>query len=55
MSEVSNEQVAHDLAIAVVTAQLAKKSNPSADIHWLNQYESAYREFLHLTKSYRHN
>lgn len=49
MSEIiSNEQLAHDLAIAVVSAQLAHESNVSASISVISKYEYAYSKLLDL-------
>ncbi|KEZ14837.1 hypothetical protein Lp90_1021 [Lactiplantibacillus plantarum] len=49
----TNEQLAHDLAIAVVTAKLEKKSNPNADVSVVNDYDMAYRQLLSIVKQTR--
>lgn len=51
--KISNEQLAHDLAIAVVSAQLSKESNVSAGISVLSKYEDAYDYMLDLIKRTR--
>lgn len=45
---ISNEQIAHDLAIAVAEAKLSKSNNPSANIAVINDYQSAKKTFLNL-------
>lgn len=49
----TDEQLAHDLAVAVVTAKLEKKSNPNADISVVNNYDMAYRQLLSIVKQTR--
>ncbi|MBM6585190.1 hypothetical protein [Pediococcus acidilactici] len=49
----TNEQLAHDLAIAVVTAKLEKKSNPNADVSVVNDYDMAYRQLLSIVNRTR--
>ncbi|WP_334427443.1 MULTISPECIES: hypothetical protein [unclassified Levilactobacillus] len=49
----TDEQLAHDLAVAVVTAKLEKKSNPNADISVVNDYDMAYRQLLSIVKQTR--
>ena len=49
----TDEQLAHDLAVAVVTAKLEKKSNPNANISVVNDYDMAYRQLLSIVKQTR--
>ena len=49
----TNEQIAHDLAVAVVTAKLSQKSNPSADISLVSDYDNAYHRLLDLVQRTR--
>ena len=44
----SNEQIAHDLAIAFVSAKLSKETYISSDISVITAYEDAYSDFLRL-------
>ena len=48
MSQISNAQLAHDLAVAVVSAQLSKEDNVSAGISVISKYEEAYDTLLGL-------
>ena len=47
---ISKEQIAHDLAIAVVTAKLSKKNYPQSNMQLLTDYESEFNEILRLQK-----
>lgn len=49
---ISNEQLAHDLALSVVTAKLNKQAYPSADIAVIKEYKNAYTRLLSLIKRY---
>lgn len=53
MTKPSNEEVAHGLALAVVTAKLSKQSNPKADISVIREYDNAYRQLLSLVERTR--
>lgn len=47
---ISKEQIAHDLAIAVVTAKLSKKNYPQSNMQLLTDYNSEFNEILRLQK-----
>ncbi|ABD99064.1 hypothetical protein [Ligilactobacillus salivarius] len=49
----SNEQIAHDLAIAFVSAKLSKETYISSDISVITAYEDAYSDFLRLLNKIR--
>ncbi|MGX6472088.1 hypothetical protein [Pediococcus pentosaceus] len=49
----TNEQIAHDLAVAVAAAKLNQKSNLSADISLVSDYDNAYRYLLDLVQRTR--
>lgn len=49
----SNEQIAHDLAIAFVSAKLSKETYISSDISVITAYEDAYSNFLRLLNKIR--
>lgn len=49
----SNEQIAHDLAVAVAAAKLSKMTNPSADITLVREYDDAYRRLISLVERTR--
>lgn len=53
MNKISDEQIAHDLAVAVATAKLLKKNNPSADISLVNDYDDAYPTLLSFVQRTR--
>lgn len=49
----SNEQIAHDLAIAFVSAKLSKETYILSDISVITAYEDAYSDFLRLLNKIR--
>lgn len=49
----SNEQIAHDLAIPFVSAKLSKETYISSDISVITAYEDAYSDFLRLLNKIR--
>ncbi|MDE1506695.1 hypothetical protein [Ligilactobacillus salivarius] len=49
----SNEQIAHDLAITFVSAKLSKETYISSDISVITAYEDAYSDFLRLLNKIR--
>lgn len=49
----SNEQIAHDLAIAFVSAKLSKETYISSDISIITAYEDTYSDFLRLLNKIR--
>ena len=49
----SNKQIAHDLAIAFVSAKLSKETYISSDISVITAYEDAYYDFLRLLNKIR--
>ena len=49
----SNEQIAHDLAIAFVSAKLSKETYISSDISVITAYEDAYSDLLRLLNKIR--
>lgn len=50
---ISNEQIAHDLAIAYAQVQASKKSNLHPDISMIRDYKYAYDNLLDLVKRTR--
>jgi hypothetical protein len=52
-NNLSNEQIAHDLAVAVVSAKISKKAYISSDISVITAYEDAYSDFLRLLNKTR--
>ena len=52
-NNLSNEQIAHDLAIAFVSAKLSKETYISSDISVITAYEDAYSDFLRLLNKIR--
>lgn len=51
MSQISNEQLAHDLAVAVVSAQLSKEDNVSAGISVQCVFEQSFLASVQLLKT----
>lgn len=47
---ISKEQIAHDLAIAVITAKLTKSTFPKSSRQLLIDYQIEFNEILRLQK-----
>lgn len=47
---ISKEQIAHDLAIAVITAKLTKSTFPTPSRQLLIDYQTEFNEILRLQK-----
>lgn len=47
---ISKEQIAHDLAIAVITAKLTKSTFPKSSRQLLIDYQAEFNEILRLQK-----
>lgn len=47
---ISKEQIAHDLAIAVITAKLTKSTFPKPSRQLLIDYQTEFNEILRLQK-----
>lgn len=47
---ISKEQIAHDLAIAVITAKLTKSTFPKPSRQLLIDYQAEFNEILRLQK-----